>query len=77
MALSAVRELVRKLAADAGLREKLRDDPNMVFEGYDLSVEEKTAVISASSYAFETPSGTVQRVASQEWWAPPAEKTVS
>jgi len=69
MASSSVRDLVQKLRADAGLRERLRRDPEGVFKEYDLTAEEKAAVLSVGArYGFETPSGTAWQAASQNWF---------
>ena len=72
MAISVLRDLVHRLMADSGLRERLHRDPEGVFSQYDLTPEEKTAVLSVGTkYGFKTPSGAVWAISSQYWWAGP------
>lgn len=69
MALEAVKDLVQKLMADVGLREKLRQDPEVVFQGHALTAEEKTAILSVGArHGFVTPSGTTWEANSLIWW---------
>ncbi len=70
MALSAVRELVQRLVADASFREKLCQNPDEVLKGYELTVEEQAAVLSMNTrHGFDRGSWTNWGVASQNWWA--------
>lgn len=72
MAISVLRDLVHRLMADSGLRERFHRDPAGVFSQYDLTPEEKTAVLSVGTrYGFATPSGAVWDVSSVDWWAGP------
>jgi hypothetical protein len=70
MALSALRGLVHRLMSDSSLREKLHRDPEGVFSAYELSPEEKAAVLSVNArYGFDASSGAVLAIRSQSWWA--------
>ncbi len=73
MAMSSVKGLISKLMADAGLRERLAHDSEGVLREYNLTSEEKAAVLSVGSrYGFVTPSGTIcAKAAGVDWWATP------
>ena len=48
MATSSVKGLISKMMADAGLRERLAHDSEGVLREYNLTSEEKAAVLSGS-----------------------------
>lgn len=73
MAMSSVKGLISKLMADAGLRERLTHDSDGVLKEYNLTPEEKAAVLSVGTrYGFVTPSGAVLEASKDDWWAAPA-----
>ena len=73
MAQWDLKELVQKLVARLEFRQRFRHDPEGLFGGYDLTAQERAAVLSVGArYGFSTLSRSLRRIASIDWWAGPS-----